>query len=419
MKLLSWSAARAIALVSVFAAAGSGAGKLSIVPESAAVEPGKAQLFSASLGGKDVTASWTLSPGSGALSAAAGPNVVYTAARPEGTGVCLTGTVTVKAEAEGQEAAASVMLRCPADGPAWESRSIFGLQQSAASTSDPRLAYFLDFFIERALGDADAATAKVNVWGNVRLSTVAQQFDTTSVSGILQAAEGIRNVKINRLVEGAEFLTGIEYRPFLWRANPHMVRTLGVIAAFGAAGPFSPADSVSAIYQAPAAGTAQLAALQKQYPDLPAPAAGSAAYVAFAAPERTQFYRQWGLGIRISTFDKDHSGSPPGTYSLTLGQDEAVTGGRLSALVGHFDVFYPLPLNVAGFQCFYLFGTAALRLSRSGEYPPVFLAPAGANVTITDDNVSVLTNPSNRDMYRVGVGIDLLNLLRQVKITKE
>lgn len=302
--------------------------------------------------------------------------------------------------------------------PAWEVRSVVGLEQSAASSSDPRLTYLLDFFIDRALGsERDATNANWLVWGNVRLASIPVQ--QASVSALLGNLAGAIQLNANELVQSAEFQTGLEWRPsrFLWKnTSLNRVRTAGLIVGLGASGPLDPKQSV-ALFNAPAQ-TAQLFAM------FPAALAAQGftpanppTYLAFTTPDRAQFYRQWMAGFRISTFDLKNPGNPPATYTATVGQDELVTAGMMRSAVVRFDVFYPLPVNQGGLNFIYLFGTATLRAGPAlPGTTPLFLDPTQPGVTASTPGTAVLVSNGNRDYYRIGIGVDLVNALRQLKI---
>lgn len=220
----------------------------------------------------------------------------------------------------------------------WEARTILGLEQSAASSSPSRLSYVLDIFILRSLGNADASAAQSSVWGEVRLGAVPQQLNLSTIDPR----------KTNQLAQSEEFLTGYEWRPrrWIWKDNPNGIRTLGMIAGFGATAPFG---------QTPG-----------------------------------QFYKQWGAGVRITTFDRTNRTNPPATYSVTLGQDQ-LNGNSLRA-VARFDVFYPLMVNADGVEFLYLLGTASLRLSKD--------------------------QGAGSDYYRLGVGMDVVTALARLGLIK-
>ena len=140
------------------------------------------------------------------------------------------------------------------------------------------------------------------------------------------------------------------------------------------------------------------------------PQAAGATYIGFVPPQRLQFYRSWGAGVRLTTAYP--GGAPPAaTYTISAGQDEAVTGGRLHGAVGKIDVFYPLPLTIKQFRWIYLFGNVALRLGRARNLGTFDLAPAPATVSGSDPDVAIVAVPSNRDAYRIGIGVDAVALV--------
>jgi hypothetical protein len=307
-----------------------------------------------------------------------------------------------------------------AQEPAWEIRSVFGLEQSAASSSDSRLSYLLDFYVSRALGDQrDATNANWLLWGNIRLASAPLQ-PGSSVGALLgSVVSGVAGLSANDLVQSGEFQTGVEWRPklFIWNnASLNRRQTAGLVLGVGGTGPFSPRQSVSLFSVG-----AQTAELFQTYGTTLAAQGFTPAnppqYLALTAPDRGRFYRQWLAGFRVSTFDLKNAGNPPATYTASIGQDEVVTGGALRSVVVRFDVFYPLPVNLGGLNLIYLFGSATLRASSAmAATTPMLLDPAPAGVTPSTPGTAIVAITGNRDYYRVGVGIDLLNALRQIKI---
>jgi hypothetical protein len=146
----------------------------------------------------------------------------------------------------------------------------------------------------------------------------------------------------------------------------------------------------------------------------------NAKYVGFVPPNRERFYRNYGFGVRLTTFDRDLPLAAPATYTLLFGQDEAITGGHLQSVVGKIDVFYPLPISGTGgaYKFVYLFGNANLRLSKATSIPTFALQNPNANgVTVQpfDPNLAIITVPSKRDTYRIGAGIDMVNLIQTIQ----
>jgi hypothetical protein len=394
--------------------------QISIQASATTVSPGGTITLKALQGAKPIQVNWSLDPeqGAGKLDPASDASTTtYTPPAQIGTHLAATGTVTIKAQStDGQQSASIDITLTAGQEKAWEARSVIGFQQAAASAADSRLSYFMDFFIIRGLGDKDASTSRANLWGNVRLATIPQQFDVSVGSFLKNPASGASSLKVNQLVQSAEFLTGFEYRPggFIWQGNPDHIRTLGLVIDFGASGPFNPKQVLSAVYVVPAANTPQGAQFDSQFKLSPRPA-----YVAFTTPDRQQFYKQWGAGVRVTTFDRQQPGNPPATYTATLGQDELITSGSLGSAVARFDVFYPLPLDIGGFKFLYLFGTALLRLFKNTQTNPLILQTAPSSIAATDPNVAIVTTQSTRDYYRVGFGVDVLAAIRQLTIKKK
>ena len=98
-----------------------------------------------------------------------------------------------------------------------------------------------------------------------------------------------------------------------------------------------------------------------------------------------RFYRQYYGGVRVQSTQRSH------VVDVSLGQNEAITGGSLRGTVMRVDSFYALP--VSGGNFFYLFGTVMLRATPG--------APGSGD--------------GGHDSYRVGVGVDLVQMLKALR----
>lgn len=76
-----------------------------------------------------------------------------------------------------------------------------------------------------------------------------------------------------------------------------------------------------------------------------------------------------------------------------------------------FDVFYPVPVKINSYRFLYLFGTAAMQVKRAHNDTPFVLEPASSDVHAYDSSVTIISSPSNRDTYRIGVGLDAVGVL--------
>jgi hypothetical protein len=290
----------------------------------------------------------------------------------------------------------------------WESRAVLGFHQAGASSTDSKQNYFFDFFIMRGLGNhARVYQSRFNIWGNVRIASAPQQVDTGAATFIANFAERAGNVPVNKLAQGGEFLTGLGVRVRTWDQGER-IRMLEGVAFWGANGAFTDPGNAEGrrIYKTPAQGSQQWQNFNSQFPGVTAP------FIGLTAPDRERFYRQWGAGIRITGFEKNRSYAPPSTYLITLGQDQLISGGFYRGAVARADVFYPLPMGKQDgkWQFLYLFGTANLKLSKPSNGVVLALESAAATVNLYDSNVAIISRASARDTYRIGLGIDFVNL---------
>lgn len=148
-------------------------------------------------------------------------------------------------------------------------------------------------------------------------------------------------------------------------------------------------------------------------------------------PDRERFYRQYGAGIRYTSYDTSGGESkapPPSMYSATIGQDQMITGGFYRGTVLKFDAFYPLTFEVNDKPvAIYLFGTANMAVQKPANRTPRALqlvqdCGSGATSTeqnpcgvpIWDPNVAVIARASARDTCRFGVGIDVISFSKAI-----
>jgi len=307
----------------------------------------------------------------------------------------------------------------------WEARAIAGYHQAGASSAKFAQNFFFDFFVMRALSEHHLWEKEVwNLWGDVRIASFPQQIATPVGTFVSAFGTQVSNLPVNQLAQSADFQTGLEYPIKSWERPGNTARMLGLVGYVGAMGTFQPPDAQMQIFDVPDLSSLQYKDFIKTYPQ-----ATNAKYVGFIPPNRERFYRNYGFGVRVTTFDKNPSSlAPPATYMLSFGQDEAITSGHLTSVVGKVDVFYPLPLSFAtkdkgsmtpgAYKFLFLFGTANLRLSKAANIPAFALQNPNATSTTVqpfDPALAVITAPSTRDTYRFGVGVDLVNLMQSIK----
>ncbi len=296
------------------------------------------------------------------------------------------------------------------------SRVIVGYEQVGASSAGSTVNPFLDLFISVPVSGGNRERPRFRAWGDVRLTSSAQQvqsLSTTANSFISNGTLGSSfSTNTNAVIKAFEFTGGVQYRLGTSRQMPDFLGgskqrfTTSLLLGGGFTSPLSPIDSVEQF--------TVTADAQARF-GLPP----SKTVIAFVNPDRDRFLRQYFAGVRFQTyyFDKDKSTpleTPPATLDLTLGQNEAVTQ-RLRGAVVRLEGFYPLPFEQTKF--IYLFGTALLRLGRAHiDNNPLILQPANPTLTLTDPALAIVSRPiSTRDNYRIGLGINLLQLVKTLQ----
>lgn len=285
-------------------------------------------------------------------------------------------------------------------------RFILGVEQSGGASAKSEGKPFLNLFINTPLiydkGTDDDKLPRVSVWGDVRLTSTPSQIK--AFANISSAAvDTITGGKANELALGFDFVVGPEFR-FARFDNV----TMSFISAFGAVSPLNPKQSVE-LFEVPKENSSQAEAFFKEFPG-----ARGKNHIAFIPPERDRFLRQYYGGVRFRTYTKDNDEIQnvfPSMLDVTFGQSEAVTGGKLHKFVVGLDGFYVLPFP-SQYRFLYLFGSAKFKVGGPKTIKTPFLLDTSASsVKVTDINVFIADPvPSNRDVYRIGFGVDLFEL---------
>ncbi len=310
-------------------------------------------------------------------------------------------------------------------------RAVIGLEQVGASSATGKQNPFFDFYFSTPLFLGSKAKDRngksklkdtLSVWSDLR-------FTTTPVQGIAALAnfsptnfatgfvQGDSASKVNDLVQTFDFLVGIE-QPLVPQTKffgflPGRT-SLSLIAAGGAINPLS-SEKTAAFYKVPHVNNGAdidprfLAAF---------PEAVGKTNIAFVSPERDRFFRQYYAGFRMKTyFERSEIKYQPAMFDVMFGQNEAITN-RLQGVIMRFDGSTPIPIGKADFL--YLFASTQMKLGKNvnRSLPSFFLDPA-TNVSLTSSDTAVVPidrSPylrSNRDIFRIGVGIDLFKLFEK------
>jgi|GEM_PF-2482019 len=314
-------------------------------------------------------------------------------------------------------------------GNARFTRAILGFEQSGGSGSDSAQKPFLDFFFSAPLFGTKEIPPRFSTWGSLRFAAIPTQQLASGGLGLQNFAgnflTNFQTVQVNELVQGFDFLAGIQFRVAggngkgYLGANPGTFQktSISLIAAFGAINPFSQRQSAQ-IFVIPKTSDGKVDPdFLKLFPE-----AEGKTNIAFVTPERDRFFRQYYGGFRFNTYFFDKHGDVinrfPAILDVTFGQNEIVTG-KLRNAVFRLEGFYPFPFAA---KLLYLYGTAMMKVGGGGVKTtlPLFLDVA-TGITSPDANTVIVPidrNPnlrSNRDYYRIGVGINLIELLDKLR----
>jgi hypothetical protein len=323
---------------------------------------------------------------------------------------------------KGQGSAPFVRKVVPYDRNGEEARAILGYQQAGASAAQHDQNWFFDFYISRPIGGSDDSPSPWRWWGNVRVASYPQQGDVPVATFASSFIQQFGQLKVNQLAQAAEFVTGPEYKLHRWdfsrgrSENTRQQFTLGVFGGIGATGPLDPSSNAT-VFETPAATSPDRARFVSTFPK----AAGSQ-FIAFVTPDRDSFLRQYFAGIRLTTNYLDTRShqplmSAPAIVSFSAGQNEVVTGGRLRGVVFRTEAFYPLPFfsraqdKKGALAAIYLFGSAQMHGVWGAKNIDPFILKPRPDIAPSDPTVAVVTAASNRDVYRIGIGVDFLHMI--------
>lgn len=362
-----------------------------------------------------------------------------------------TNTITVFPRVDGQNfknSSAAIEVRCtncknqPAPDDSVIVRSIIGLEQVGASSARNEQRPFLSFFfntpvnvtknvcppeIKKCSDEQKIEKRKTtfSVWGDVRLTTTPVQ-SIGSLASFTPAAfasnfvQGDSAGKVNDLVRSFDFLVGFDKQIFgsskVFNGVLPGKTALSFIAAGGAISPLS-SDRTALFFKIPTERTSQNSASFFNAFEKELPPGQPYKNIAFVAPERDRFFRQYYAGFRLKTlFDDKEVKYQPALFDVTFGQNEAITG-ILKGVIMRLDGSTPLPVSKAGFL--YLFGSVNMRLGRNRETSPTFFLEPTTGVSLTAADTIVFPvdrlpfQTKNRDVFRIGIGVDVFKLFKK------
>ncbi len=301
-----------------------------------------------------------------------------------------------------------------------DTRLTMGAETVNPSSGDRSQHFLVDFMLTAPL-DTHPVTRTdkpaLGAWLNARFNGTA----TDAVNGVQQFVGGFEDTLVSGntsdVFNALTLRAGVEFGPRTkWSFNfgdHYQFQVLGIAAA----GFTTPAPSSG---EPPLFEMTEQARARFVPEDVPGRATFT--YIGFVVPDRQRFYGSWETGLRLKTHHFDCTDDAcakrvnfPGLIDITVGQNEAVTGGVRRGLVMSLDGFYPLPVDNRA-NAVYLFGAARLQrvkaLDGLVERDPVILKGA-ATVQLPSAAVYLHTlthDERTRDDWRLGVAVDLIRL---------
>ena len=325
-------------------------------------------------------------------------------------------------------------------------RSITGLEQVGASSANSQQHPFLNFYFNSPIsfgkknvtcphnpcaeGENPTQKPKYNfsVWGDLRFTTTAVQTIAALPNLSTNLIQSNNTSKPNDLVQSFDFLVGLEKEIIsqgqLFRGLFNAKTSVSLIAAGGAINPLS-SDNTTVFYKVPRVnnGMDVDARFLKAFPE-----AVGKTNVAFISPERDRFFRQYYGRLRFKTFFYENNEKQktifPAMFDVTIGQNEAITN-RLKGVILRLDGSTPFPVKNADFL--YLFASVQMKLGRNVNQaiPSFFLEPAATGTSLTNSDTAAIPvdrSPflrSNRDIFKIGIGVDLLKIFKKAETSKD
>lgn len=300
-------------------------------------------------------------------------------------------------------------------------RAILGVEQAAAASAKPEQKLFLEFNLSAPLFRKSDSPLKAPVWLwlNPRITSLPKPLSGT-VAEFATASNFVAPFtggNVNDIVQGFEFLGGVEVKmsplsgaiPSGFGSETKVRFGVSFVVAAGMSTPFGSQQLAPQIFKV---NRTVINAF---------PGAKDKEFIAFVNADRNRFFRQYYGGLRLKSYfvkntkDLDELDNVfPGIIDLTFGQNETVTGGNLHGGIVRIDGIYPLPFIRGKYKgSIYAFGSALMKLSKPKVPLPIILQPPETPPDITSDKVFIQTvPPRDADHYRLGVGVDLIRLLK-------
>jgi hypothetical protein len=312
-----------------------------------------------------------------------------------------------------------------------QSRISAGIDVSASAAVDPAANFLLDASFSGPFTNKDKLSERLGafLWGSgyVRLASIAQPGAVSGLANMATYITPLTAATPNKLVQSAEANFALEH-PFVFPKSlgDEFVVVSGVLDG-GVITPLSVSQANPTIYVVNQA-------IYSYYTTPPVPnqtantaittACGTSfssttpCYLVYIPQDRTRFFRNYAGGLSFKKYyynSADDSYGFPGYATVTFGQNEYVSGGRLQGVIMHVASSWPLPstLSPKWGGSIYVYGAIDTNLKGKNTSAQQFLLQtAGSTITTTSNGVAVIPVPqADRDRYRFGVGVDVVKLI--------
>ncbi len=292
-------------------------------------------------------------------------------------------------------------------------RAIIGFEQSAASSLNRKQGLFVDLYLNYPLPIYVNEKEKdywlrnrVNVWLNIRLTSVPFSINSSIADFAAGCYDKLKQVKISQIAQAVEFHSGLEFRLLTNKKY-----TLNFLLGVNAITPIAPKESLE-IFKISNDIKAE------KFPTVTEEDLEKNDYVALVPPSRDKFFRQYYLGFRLKSHFKPKIPETgrrrfPATFDVVYGIKD--TTDKISKGFFKLECFYPIKVSnkLSNILNIYIFGSILLKSTPTKFSDHLYLESAPEGTTYPDPNNKVLkiTVPEqNRDYYRVGIGVDIINL---------
>jgi hypothetical protein len=271
---------------------------------------------------------------------------------------------------------------------------LVGFTQAAAAGARPAQHMFADFFFSMPL-----PAERLGLWGDIRLASMPRQINSTVLTLPSDVAYATISVPLNQIAQSGEFVTGVQFDVAGGRAwkgslpkssvdtnattmvptKANEPVTVSTHDLSNDARDLAPATNAAMSGRSTGPPPTQSRSVPTYSKTRVALIAGYGASAPISyRPGQNRFYRQYWGGLRFA-----RTNSTQHVLDMTVGQNEAITGGTLHGPVLRFSTEYGLVATKIGTA--HLVGEAQLALTQ---------------------------NPAHADLFRVGVGFNFLQILK-------